>query len=107
MARANHVEASMIYKVLAAPSRVKILKTINGQKTVLEVATELGMAYSYVSRILFDLGSKGLLKAKTEGTNKRYQVSSARLRSALDAMPIEQEGEFPDVAQREDSTSGV
>jgi len=107
MARLDYVATAMIYRVLAAPSRVRILKTIDGQKTVLEVATELGMAYSYVSRILFDLGSKGLLKAKTEGTNKRYQVSSARLRSALDSMPMEQEGEFPDVTQREDSTSGV
>ena len=107
MPRMDYIETSLVYRVLAAPSRARVLKTIDGEKTVLDVATELKMPYTYVSRILFDLASKGLLKAKTEGVNKKYRVTSARLKMALDSMPIEVEGEFPDVTKREDSTSGV
>jgi hypothetical protein len=107
MASKNHIETTLIFRVLGAPSRVRVLKAIDGQKTVLDVATELQMPYTYVSRILFDLASKGLLKSSTTGVHKRYLVSNFRLKEALESMLVEEEGEFPDVTNREDSTSGV
>lgn len=118
MASRSHIETTLIYRVLAASTRVRVLKAIDGQKTVLEVASEVKLPYTFVSRILSDLTSKGMLKANTQGAQKRYYISNFKLRDALETMFAQDDGEFPDitnreegaiadVTQREDSTSGV
>jgi DNA-binding transcriptional ArsR family regulator len=101
MARANYQASAQIYKILSAQSRVRVLKATDGLKTVLEIATELKMPYTYVSRILFSLAERGFLKANTNGTHKMYYVHNARMKTALDSMSVEREGELVHVAQRE------
>jgi len=118
MASRSHLETTLIYRILAAPTRVRVLQAINGQKTVVEVATETKLPYTFVSRILSDLTSKGMLKVNTQGAQKRYYISNFKLRDALETMFAQDDGEFPDitnreegviadVTNREDSTSGV
>lgn len=109
MGSINYPTTAKIYKILSAPSRVRVIKALDGKKTVIQIATELKMPYSYVSRILFSLAEQEFLTASMDGTHKKYRITSVRLKSALNAMsvgkPEIEEGEIADVPQREDSAS--
>lgn len=89
---------SRIFRILSAPTRVRVLQQLNGKRTVIEIANATQLPYSYISRILFGLYDQGFLKVKTSGTHRYYSIDNPTLKSLLKSMPTEQPLERHDEA---------
>jgi len=76
---------SQIYKVLADPTRLKILYNLkDGPKNVSELVEILNIKQASVSKHLSILKNSGVLKAKREKNNVYYSLSDNKITSICD-----------------------
>lgn len=74
-----------ICKTLADPKRLKIINELRqGELTVTDLSTRLGLSQSNTSQHISTLKRRGLLNARREGTSIYYSLSSDRIASACD-----------------------
>ena len=71
---------SDICKALSSPKRIEILNALrDSEKSVSELVEILGVSKANVSQHLAVMRHKGILKARREGTNIYYSVSSQKV----------------------------
>ena len=73
-------EAAGVLRALSNPSRLLILCRLSeGEMTVGELETELGLNQAYVSQQLARLREEELVAATREGRQMRYRISDPRV----------------------------
>jgi len=78
---------SRICKTLSNPKRLKIIYILKeGEKSVGELAEQLGLSYSNVSQHLSALQDKGIVESRREGQNIYYRLPDPRITQACDMM---------------------
>lgn len=78
---ANADEAAACLRVLSNPSRLLIVcKLMDGEMSVGELESDLGMSQAYVSQQLARLRSEGYVVARRDGRAVHYSMSDTRVR---------------------------
>jgi len=78
---------SEICRTLSDPKRLLILNGLrNGEKSVTELATELGLSQANVSQHLALLRQRALVKYRREGVNIYYSLTTPRIMEACDVV---------------------
>ena len=73
------------FRALAHPSRIRVLETlVQGERTVQELQSILGLDQSVVSQHLAVLRTKNIVAAQKVGTTVRYGVRDPLLGELLD-----------------------
>lgn len=76
---------SEICQTLSEPKRLLILNGLReGEKSVTELATALGLHQANVSQHLALLRQRGLVKYRREGVNIHYSLTTPRIMEACD-----------------------
>ncbi len=71
---------SEVCKTLASPKRIEILNALkDGEKTVSELVSILGVPKANVSQHLAVMRHKGILKSRRKGINMYYSVSNMKV----------------------------
>jgi DNA-binding transcriptional ArsR family regulator len=72
------MQASIRFKILSEPTRLKILRTIaDGEKCVSEIIKETNMLQANVSKQLNILSKEGIVACRAEGLRRIYYISDA------------------------------
>ena len=67
-------------RALSNPSRLLLLcQLVDGERSVTELETALGLPQAYVSQQLARLRSEGLVAARREGRMVRYSLADGRI----------------------------
>ncbi len=83
-------EAAAALRALSNPSRLLILCIlVEGERTVGELETELGLGQAYVSQQLARLREDGLVAATRDGRLMRYRLSDGRIRPIMHAIYLQ------------------
>ena len=73
------------FKALAHPIRIRLLEVLrDGQRSVQELQTRLGLDQSIVSQQLAILRAKHIVTARKEGTTVRYEIRDPLVGDLLD-----------------------
>lgn len=73
-------EAATMLRALSNPSRLMILcQLVDGEKSVGELESALGLPQAYVSQQLARLRSEGIVAAQREGRMVRYRLADGRI----------------------------
>jgi ArsR family transcriptional regulator len=69
-----------VCKTIASPKRLEIIHALkNGEKTVTDLVSILGVPKANVSQHLAVMRHKGVLKARREGVNIYYSISNPKV----------------------------
>lgn len=80
-------EAAGVMRALSNPSRLMILcRLVEGEMTVGEIETALGLGQAYVSQQLARLRDEGLVAATREGRQMRYRIADPRVRPVMNSV---------------------
>ena len=80
-------EAAVYMRILSNPSRLLLLcQLIDGQRSVGELETALGLGQAYVSQQLARLRGEGLVEAERDGRIVRYALADPRVRPLLEVL---------------------
>jgi len=87
---------SRVFAVLADPNRLLILKALgNKEKSVNQIAIELGLSQPLVSHHLAALKAAGLAISKKAGSFVFYRISTEKISGLIESM----ENVFEDIAK--------
>ena len=74
-------------RALSNPSRLLIVCLLyEGEMTVGEIETKLGLGQAYVSQQLARLREEGIVAATREGRQMRYRIDDERVRPVMGAI---------------------
>lgn len=75
-------ESAELFKALAHPARIAILKYLAETKTCItgDISDELPLSRSTVNQHLSELRNSGLIKGHTEGVNTKYCLKPEAIR---------------------------
>jgi len=80
MSRETRERACLLFLALSNPTRVRIVELLfDGERTVGEVAEEVGIGQSGASQHLALLARAGLLKCSARGTSRVYRIRGPRI----------------------------
>lgn len=80
----NFDELSELFKIFADTTRLQILKCIeNGEKSVGDIVSELGMTQSAISHQLNTLRKSKLVKARKVGKSSLYSLDDDHVHEIL------------------------
>lgn len=98
---------SEVCKTLASSKRIEIINALkDGEKSVGELVTILGVPKANVSQHLAVMRHKGILSSRREGTNIYYSVSNAKVIQACTLMKevlmeqMQEKGKFAELASQ-------
>lgn len=73
-------EAASMLKALSNPSRLLLLcQLVEGERSVGELETALGLSQAYVSQQLARLRAEGIVAATRDGRTVRYRLADSRV----------------------------
>lgn len=77
----NSVELSVLFKMFADPTRLKILSLlVNHELCVSAICETLSISQSTVSHQLAKLRANRIIKVRSEGTNKYYSLEDEHIK---------------------------
>ena len=80
-------EAASVLRALSNPSRLLLLCClVEGEQTVGELESELGLSQAYVSQQLARLREEGLVAATRDGRMMRYRLSDPRVAPVIEVL---------------------
>lgn len=72
-------------QMLSNPTRLKIIEKLkNGENTVGELVSEIGVRQANLSQHLAELRKRDLVEARKEGANVYYKISNPKIIQACD-----------------------
>lgn len=72
-------------QMLSNSTRLKIIESLeNGENTVSELVSEIGVRQANLSQHLAELRKRGLVEARKEGANVYYKISNPKIIQACD-----------------------
>ena len=84
---ARAAEAEAFLRSLASRHRLMILcDLVQGERSVGDILTRLGLTQSNLSRHLATLRDEGLVATRREGTTIHYRIASDRVRPILEQL---------------------
>lgn len=84
---ARAAEAESFLRSLASRHRLMILcDLVQGERSVGDILTRLGLTQSNLSRHLATLREEGLVATRREGTTIHYRIASDRVRPILEQL---------------------